>query len=139
MENVKRLFKFSASSLSSCGIDLFLFAVFCRLLQDRVSAYIAVSTVLARVLSASYNYAMNYKVVFESNEKVGTSGAKYLILAVIQMTLSAALVSWGKRLLPAAPEVLIKAVVDSLLFLISFVIQKRYVFKVKETGQESEV
>ena len=52
---LKRFIKFSASSLSSAVIDLFLFAVFCRLLDGRVPAYIAVSTVLARVLSASYN------------------------------------------------------------------------------------
>ena len=56
---MKRFAKFSAASLSSCVLDLFLFAVFCRLLRGRLAAYIAVSTVLARLLSASYNYAMN--------------------------------------------------------------------------------
>ena len=105
---MKRFIKFGAASLSSCVIDLFLFAVFCRLLNGKVPAYIAVSTVLARMLSASYNYAMNYKVVFQSSERVRTSGIKYVILAAVQMTLSAALVSGGKILLPAAEEVLIK-------------------------------
>ena len=125
---MKRFVKFGASSLSSCVIDLFLFAVFCRLLNGKVPAYIAVSTVLARLLSASYNYAMNYKVVFNSSEKVGTSGIKYVILAAIQMTLSAALVSGGTMLLPTAPEVAVKVVVDGVLFLISYAIQKRFVF-----------
>ena len=125
---MKRFIKFGAASLASCVIDLFLFAVFCRLLNGKVPAYIAVSTVLARLLSASYNYAMNYKVVFESSERVRTSGIKYVILAAVQMTLSAALVSGGKILLPAAEEVLIKVVVDGILFLVSYAVQKRFVF-----------
>ena len=126
---MKRFAKFSAASLSSCVLDLFLFAVFCRLLRGRLGAYIAVSTVLARLLSASYNYAMNYKVVFKSSEKVRTSGIKYVVLAAVQMSLSAVLVSGGKILLPAAEEVLIKVVVDSVLFLVSYAVQKRFVFR----------
>jgi putative flippase GtrA len=126
---MKRFMKFGAASLSSCAIDLFLFAVFCRLLHGKVPAYIAVSTVLARLLSASYNYAMNYKVVFQSSERVRTSGIKYVILAAVQMSLSAVLVSGGIILLPAAEEVLIKVVVDSVLFLVSYAVQKRFVFR----------
>ena len=125
----KRFIKFSASSLSSAVIDLFLFAVFCRLLAGRVPAYIAVSTVLARILSASYNYAVNHKLVFESSEKVRTAGSKYIVLAAVQMGLSAALVSGAKILLPSAWEVPVKAVVDTVLFVISFFIQNTVVFK----------
>jgi hypothetical protein len=44
------------------------------------------------------------------------------------MTLSAALVSGGKILLPAAEEVLIKVMVDGILFLASYAVQKRFVF-----------
>ena len=125
----KRFIKFSASSLSSAVIDLFLFAVFCRLLSGRVPAYIAVSTVLARILSASYNYAVNHILVFESSEKVRTAGSKYIVLAAVQMGLSAALVSGAKILLPSAWEVPVKAVVDTVLFVISFFIQNTVVFK----------
>ena len=41
---------------------------------------------------------MNYKVVFKSSEKVRTSGIKYVVLAAVQMSLSAVLVSGGKIL-----------------------------------------
>ena len=125
----KQFIKYGASSLSSCAIDLFLFAAFCRLLSGRVPAYIAVSTVMARVLSASYNYAVNHKLVFESGEKVRTAGSKYVVLAAVQMGLSAALVSGGKILLPSLNAVLIKAAVDSVLFVASFFIQRSVVFK----------
>ena len=112
---MKRFVKFSAASLSSCVLDLFLFAVFCRLLRGRLAAYIAVSTVLARLLSASYNYAMNYKVVFKSSERVRTSGIKYVILAAV---------------------LLIKVVVDSVLFLVSYAVQKRFVFRTGSSKYE---
>lgn len=125
----KRFIKYSASSLSSCVIDLFLFAVFVRLLSGRVPAHIAVSTVLARALSGSYNYAVNHKLVFKSKERVRTAGTKYLILAVIQMGLSAVLVSGVCDLLPTVSEVLLKAVVDAVLFTASFFIQRTFVFK----------
>ena len=44
------------------------------------------------------------------------------------MSLSALLVTGGVLLLPALPEVLIKVVVDTCLFLISYYIQRKYVF-----------
>ena len=126
---LKRFIKFSASSLSSAVIDLFLFAVFCRLLAGRVPAYIAVSTAMARIMSACFNYTVNHKLVFESSEKVSSAGTKYGILALVKLGLSAALVSAGKRLLPSAAEVVIKMFVDTTLFAVSFFIQNSVVFK----------
>ena len=52
-----------------------------------------------------------------------------LILAVIQMGLSAVLVSGACGLLPTVSEVLLKAVVDAVLFTASFFIQRTFVFK----------
>ena len=126
---IKRFFKFSASSLSSAVIDLFLFAVFCRLLDGRVPAYIAVSTAAARIMSACFNYTVNHKLVFESSEKVTSAGPRYGILAIVKTGLSAALVSGGKILLPSAQEVLLKMFVDTALFAASFFIQNTVVFK----------
>ena len=126
---LKRFIKFSASSLSSAVIDLFLFAVFCRLLDGRVPAYIAVSTVMARIMSACFNYTVNHRLVFESSEKVASAGPKYGILAIVKTGLSAALVSCGKILLPSAAEVVIKMFVDTTLFAVSFFVQNSVVFK----------
>ena len=124
----KRFIKFSASSLSAAGIDLLMFAVFCRLLRGRVHAYIAVSTVLARILSGVYNYTVNHRLVFQSDEKVRTAGTKYFILAVVKVGASAALVSAGSALLPSVQEVLIKMAVDTALFFASFLIQQAVIF-----------
>ncbi|MDO5131378.1 MAG: bifunctional glycosyltransferase family 2/GtrA family protein [Eubacteriales bacterium] len=132
-----KFIKYLFTSLSSSVLDLVLFALFCRLLKGggtggiealRGVPYVAAATVLARVLSATYNFSMNYKVVFRSRENVGASAARYILLAVIQMTLSAVLVTGGTGLLPSVPEVAVKAVVDTVLFLISYYVQRKYVF-----------
>jgi hypothetical protein len=44
------------------------------------------------------------------------------------MSLSALLVTMGCSLLPAAPEVAVKAVVDLVLFFISYKVQQKYIF-----------
>ena len=124
----KKFMKYVFSSFSSCVLDLVLFTIFCSMFKGRTGNYIAVSTVLARVISATCNYALNYKVVFESRKKVHTSGVRYLILALIQMGLSALLVTGGCGLLPTVPEVAVKVVVDGVLFFISYAVQQRYVF-----------
>lgn len=122
--------KFIISSLSSSVLDLALFTAFCSLLRnDDGVRYVAWATVIARVISATYNYLLNYKVVFKSDSNYAKSSVKYMILAVVQMTLSAAIVSGGVTIFTTVPEVVVKIVVDSLLFLVSFYIQREVVFK----------
>ena len=123
-----RFLKYIFASFSSCIIDLVLFAVFCSILKGRTAAYIGFSTVLARVISAVYNYLVNYKLVFGSKKKVAVSGMKYFILAIVQMSLSALLVTAESSLLPFIPEVAVKAVVDTVLFFISYKVQQKYIF-----------
>ena len=126
--------KFLFSSLSSSVVDLVLFSIFCLLLRDmdfRVVSYITAATVLARILSAFYNYSMNYKVVFQSETPIKKSLPRYTALAVVQMSLSALLVN---KLYPlfGGVEVLVKIPVDVLLFFLSFVIQREFVYSEKK-------
>ena len=124
----KKFMKYVFASFSSCVLDLALFTVFCSMFRGKTGNYVAVSTVLARVISATCNFTLNYKVVFESTKKKRTSGSRYFVLAIVQMGLSAILVTGGCSLLPAVPEVAVKFVVDSVLFFISYAVQQRYVF-----------
>jgi len=131
----KRFLKFIIASLSSSILDLLLFALFVRLLRDRTEAYIIISTILARVFSAVYNYAVNYKAVFKSREHPAKAAAKYFALAVVQMSASAVLVNVLAKCFAFIPEVVVKAVVDTALFFVSYVIQRKYVFA--KTGEKS--
>lgn len=126
--------KFLFSSLSSSVVDLALFSIFCYFLKQvnwKGVSYITVATVAARVMSAVYNYSLNYKVVFQSESSVGKTFPKYAALAVIQMGLSAFLVN---LLYPhfGGAEVLVKVPVDVILFFLSFVIQREFVYKEKK-------
>lgn len=127
-----KFIKYILSSGSSCILDLALFAVLCHLLKTSFSgSYIVIATVSARVVSAIYNYIINYKVVFKSSESIGKSSGKYFLLAVIQMSLSAGLVTLLAKCLVVVPEIVFKIIVDTCLFFISYHIQQKYVFKRK--------
>lgn len=128
----RRFFIFIFSSFSSSIIDLTLFTLFCYLLKQKFpETYILTSTVLARIISACYNYAMNYTKVFHSKAKVTTSGSKYALLAVLQMSCSALMVNCGKMLLPFMQETVIKIFVDIFLFFISYKIQQKFVYRLR--------
>ena len=124
--------KFLVSSLSSSVVDIVLFAVFCALLRDRSGLpvdHIVLSTVMARIISASYNFIINYRIVFKSKGSRTASAMRYLVLVIVIMLLSAFFVSAGHRVFPGVPEVVVKIPVDSLLFLLSFYIQREKVYK----------
>lgn len=123
--------KFLFSSLSSSLVDLALFALFCFLLKGKqwgMFSYIVIATALARILSATYNYLINYKVVFQSKCSVKNSAIKYILLAVCQMLCSALLVDVLYPVLGGL-EVFVKVPVDVLLFFISFFIQREFVYR----------
>ena len=126
----ERFVKYIFSSVSACLLDLLIFGIACSLLKQKQPAlYITYATVIARVVSAVYNYLINYRIVFKSNEDSGKAAVKYFLLAVVQMSCSALLVTGLSRIWPDGIEVLLKAIVDTALFFISYAIQQRFVFK----------
>ncbi len=128
--------RFLFSSLSSSVLDLLLFGFFCGILQNAPGfwgkfSYIVAATVLARIISAVYNFLLNYKVVFHSSENMAATAVKYCLLALVQMFCSAFLVDllYG---MTGGYEVAVKIPVDVLLFFLSFVIQREFVYRKKE-------
>ena len=126
----KLLLKFCAASIAGFGVDILLFTLFLHIFRG-MKVYlvepIVAATVLARILSATVNYLINHKAVFKSKKSSKRSFPRYAILCVIQMALSAALVTWICSL-GASSATLVKLVVDLFLFLLSFQIQRRWVF-----------
>lgn len=124
------LLKFCAASVIGFVVDITLFALFLptfRGMTVYVVEPIVAATVLARILSATVNYLINHKAVFKSKKSSRQSFPRYAILCVVQMALSAALVTWICSL-GASSANLVKLVVDLCLFLLSFQIQHRWVF-----------
>ncbi len=123
--------KFIFSSGSSSVIDLALFALFFHFVKNVdlhiVDSYM-LATVMARIISGVYNFAMNYKVVFQSDKNKAYAAISYLILAIFIMLASGFLV--GRICtMTSLPTLLVKIVVDCLLFLVSFFVQREVVYR----------
>lgn len=119
--------RFVAASASSFVIDIVLFSIFSSIFKPFWPVlYITIATVVARVFSASYNYTINRKKVF-AGKVTKSSIAKYFVLSVIQMLLSSWLVTTGVHRLDWNPTG-VKIIVDTLLFFISFWVQREFVF-----------
>lgn len=122
--------KFLLSSLSSSVIDISLFQLFCFMLKHaEVSWYVMMATVMARIISAIYNYLINYYVVFQAKTDHRHSAIRYLLLAFLQMLVSAGLTTLFVYVLHPTVEVSVKIPVDVVLFFASYQIQKKLVYR----------
>lgn len=136
---LKFIFKYTLSSLICCVLDIGLYSLLIALSQGSVNAgsmslevQMLAATIIARVLSSIVNYILNQKAVFQSNASMKKTVWKYYLLACVQ----AALAYGGVYLIALlfGPETIVakfiaKPVVDVILFLGSYQIQQRWVFR----------
>jgi putative flippase GtrA len=129
------ILKFISSSLIASVVDLGIFFLLSLFLPGILGVMAeTVSTFIARVCSSAVNYTINKKAVFRSGASGGTSLVRYYILAagifiasdgamtVITLTLG---LGGGEF---ALLKTLLKFIIDSILFLISFRAQREWVF-----------
>ena len=122
----KLFIKYILGSFSSFLIDIGLFTIFLKFIH--VSNAIFICTVLARIISSYYNYLINSKIIFKKMSKM--SLIKYYILVVIQMCMSGLCVTLFSKIL-SMNTTWIKVLVDLVIFLVNFIIQREWVFKNK--------
>ncbi len=129
------ILKFISSSLIAAGVDIvayFLLALLLGAFTGRWTDTVAV--VLARILSSAVNFLINQKAVFKSNVDGKTAAVRYYFLAVCIMLLSAGSLNLVSYSLGLGAEqytllkALIKLVIDGVLFLCSFRLQREWVF-----------
>ena len=127
---------FILSSVLSWAVDTGGFYVLNLLLRPLLGGYTEpVCNVMARAVSSLFNFLLNYKVVFGSTQPCGKAMLRYYFLAVPQLAVSTLLVTVFTRLLhvdSAGAATVVKIVVDGCLFVISFFIQKYWVFRKKD-------
>ena len=124
-EEIKRVLKYILSSGTSFLLDIGLFTVFTFLFGKDTKA-IFLSTILARVLSSIYNYYINSKIVFQKTNKKSMLG--YFTLVVVQMIVSASLVSFVEKYIKIFPT-FIKIMIDIMIFIVNYIVQKEIIFK----------
>lgn len=131
----KIMFKFLISSISSLLVDMGLFYLVMRFFSFSLGAYAElVATVVARICSSFMNFNANNSVVFRNGGSYRRSLFRYYCLCIPQMLVSAGLVTLINGLLGnTAPFIatLIKLVVDTVLFFVSYTIQREWVFAEK--------
>ncbi|MBK5242640.1 bifunctional glycosyltransferase family 2/GtrA family protein [Clostridium sp.] len=124
------ILKYSISSMGSAIIDIIAFTILINLIFGKASAGILAATVVARVMSGGVNFMLNKHWVFKSENGHGIEIIKYLTLFCCQMILSWILVTSLSNL--SLHLTIIKMLVDSTLFFISYQIQKKYIFSKTE-------
>lgn len=124
-------FKYILSSFSSFIIDIVLFQFLIVFMLDLDASHrIMAATLGARVGSSIFNYWINKNLVFQNKQKNPAQIVQYFMLVGIQLLASGLLVILIYQL-NGANETVVKVIVDSLLFLISYRIQRFYIFKEK--------
>ena len=123
--------KFLLSSGVSFLVDIGLFYLLSVLLRSALGNYLTpiVATVGARTVSSLLNYRINRDKVFAYRGGRGTMG-RYYLLAIPLMGCSAGAVSLLTHFLGVGSffSTLLKIVVDTVLFLLSYRIQQTFVF-----------
>ena len=128
-------FRYTASSIVSFVVDsgmVYLLTVALRgFLQDPLLGSIA--TVGARAVSSILNFFMNKKLVFQSKVSTGKAMVRYYALAIPQLVVQSLLNQAVYTLFSigsdqAALRTLIHIVIMTILFIVSFTIQQRWVF-----------
>lgn len=127
------IFKFLLSSCMASVIDMAVFTVInlCLPLDMDERLRVFAATFGARVVSSMVNFFVNRSRVFHSSGSVRGTMGRYYLLCLVQ-TCASGLAVMGLSALFGADhtgwETLIKAVVDTVLFFISFGIQRDWVF-----------
>ena len=139
----KVFLKFMLSSFSSFIIDISLFYLLRFILLPIVGQKAQISlfgidillltflrNVIARLGSSLYNFTINKKQVFHNDSKDIKIIFRYYALCICQLLISTLLVDYTLRFIPF--RTVRKCIIDTILFLISFQIQREWVFKRKQ-------
>ena len=128
---ILRFFKFSMSSLAAALIDNVLFYLFLVAFSGLFGLFaVTMAFAAARLLSSVFNFTVNRRFVFRSERAAGASAARYYVLAAacfLAGALALNLVALPSGL-QAGTTTLVKIAIDSALFLLSFRIQRKWVF-----------
>lgn len=120
-----QILKYSMSSILS-GILDFIFLLIIKALTSNL----LISVVIARFLSSSFNYVMNKNYVFSRNkEEFNTtlSLPRYIFLVITVLIFNYIILDYLCSL--GVSLVIAKLLTECTLFIFSFVVQKRFVFK----------
>ena len=120
----KSILKFSASSYLSFLVDYFTFLL---LFYKLDVPSLVLSNIIARAVSSTFNFYVNNKYVFKNKDKILKKYIKYVTLVVFILALNTVVL---KILSGLGIKVFVaKIITEALMFIVSYNIQKRIIFK----------
>ena len=133
-------FRYTVSSIISVVVDTGAYSLLTALLNGLLQGFAltAAAGVTARVISSLLNFFMNKKLVFRTNVSTGKAMIRYYALALPQMAAQVLLTQGVYALLNISDSAnglrtLIYAVVMTVLYFLSYMIQQRWVFAPQKT------
>ncbi len=120
-----QILKFSASSLIGFAVDYIMYA-----LLWFFSNSLTFSNVGARVISATVNFLLNRKFVFKDKGSVWVSALKYTALALAILVGNTLCLNLLVDICGVS-ELLAKLLTECVFFMLSWLIQKKFVFRKK--------
>lgn len=127
--NFHEILRFGSSSFLSFLIDIGLFSLIFKLLDTAsVPVALLIATGFARVISSGFNFTLNKKFVFFNKDSTQQQLIKYYFLCTLQMFFSW-LILYGLSSLINGNPVLLKIITDTFLFMISYIMQRLFIFR----------
>lgn len=123
----KDVIKFTLSSMSSFLVDYILFGIFIMFLKN-IPEYILISNILARFISAAYNYLVNAKLVFKMKKPTVKSAIQYFMLALFMLCMNNLILSFILYM-TGLPAMVAKIITELILFIMSYLIQHVFIFR----------
>ena len=127
MKIFKEVIKFSLSSLIGFGVDYAAFTLL-TLIPSEWPYWLIMCNIIARIISASVNFTINYKLVFKSKSNVLLAIVKYACLALFILGCGT-LFLWLLVDKAGMNKYIAKILVEVTMFIISWLIQRLFVFR----------
>lgn len=119
----RMIIKYSLSSLLSAIIDNLIFIIL-----SFYSDNIYKMTFTGRIIAAFFNFLINKKIVFRKEGKIIKQSIEYICLLLVSGAISALCVSFLHKALDAS-IVILKLIVEFILYFVNFYVQKNIIFK----------
>lgn len=116
------IFSYILNSFLSVLIDFTIFSFI-----TKAGANLWVATALGRVGSMLTNFSINHKIVFKSKGRIVRRFLRYLALVIISGTASALMI-FGLSKIFREKTIVLKIVVEGILFFFNYYVQRSYVF-----------
>lgn len=132
---IRRILTYLMSSGIAVAVDFIIFTI-----AEHLGAGIPLATAIGRAVSCIVNFTINRRTVFQSDGNLPVQFLKYIALVIFSGSISAFTVTKLQKLLDIEP-VIVKAFVESLLFVFNYFVQHFLIFRKpkQENRAETEI